>query len=198
MSDNNNTDLKSDKYIVHRTLVSVGLLLTSFMIAWLKGWKESIELCDTPDVNVFAIMFTFWVALATTVGIVVAACIFLFVVEVVFVNVLKLRNGSGKDIEPAAVEQVVYDAVTNISLGFRIVIEWLLNWRLVLIFVIALAFAGAFAQGILLLLYILRADGERSISSLTFRRAVNVIYTFLLVVVVSALLLQVWCSSQKW
>lgn len=192
------SSLKSDAFLIHRTLVSVTVLLASFMIAWLKGWKDSIELCSSPDVNVFAIMLTFIWALGTTVGIILAACVFLFVVEVVFVNVLKLKNGVGDNIQALSTSQVVKNAAFDISLGFRIIIEWILNWRIVLMFAIAIALAGAFAQGVLLLLHILRADPGKTIQPLAFRRAVNVIYGFLLVIVISAVLIQVWCSSQKW
>lgn len=199
------SDFKSDKYTTHRTLVSIAVLLASFMLAWLKGWKESIELCDTPDVNVFAIFMTFGIALASTVTIVFAAGIFLFVVEVVFVNVLKyqgkekmmnefrhsLQDGLG------GVGTLVKDMVKDVSLGFIILAEWLMNWRIVLMFLIALGIAAAFAQGVLLLLYMVRSN-DRPISSLDYRRAVNLIYSFLLIIVISALFLQVWCSAQKW
>jgi hypothetical protein len=195
------SDFKSDKYTIHRTLVSIAVLLASFMIAWLKGWKESIELCDTPDVNVFAIFMKFGIALASTVTIVFAAGIFLFVVEVVFVNVLKYRGKEQMltDINAMAsqgVGDLVNTMVKDVSLGFIILTEWLMNWRIVTMFIIAIAIAAAFAQGVLLLVYMVRS--ESTISSLEYRQAVNLIYSFLLIIVISALLLQTWCSAQRW
>jgi hypothetical protein len=166
------------------------------MIAWLKGWKESIELCDSPDVNAFAIMLTFAFALGTTLVFVFSAGVALFVVEVVFVTVLK-QNGFVSFIDPANIARTIMDAANDVSLGFRIIVQWALNWRIVLMFGAALAFSAAFAQGVLLLLYLVHLR-ERPIGSIEYRRAVNLIYGFMLISVLAALALQVWCSSQKW
>jgi hypothetical protein len=187
-------------------LMSLLILTSAFLIAWLRSWKQSMmdsnsfntsvsakntstsmnpdiedslyNVEDNIHVTTMAISMAFAIAnILLTISIV--AIVFAFF-EIIFINILRYR---------------LTDLSFSVSLGTYIFTEWMFDWRLVLVFCAAIAASFVFGQLLFIVIYIFR-DGK--ITRTDYRRSVNVIYSFMLISVVSSIFLQMWCSSQKW
>lgn len=178
--------------------LSVTVFLLLFMKSWLSAFKRSLALCyegDLAECSPEAIAMHLGVAVMSNWLLLAVMLLLMWFVQVVVVGVLArpiLPPGT-PELSPGDGDRPLRSAAAAFSL--RLVIAWLMDWRLAAAVGVALCSSLVFSVAVIASVRLATARQPPAAQRRALSRAVAAVYAFVLAATMGFLLYQLWLSA---